>query len=337
MSTVRHVRWCGRLAAAMLCGVLAGCAGDDAPERVPAGAASPKDAVATTAVPTRSEDHPRWRSVDGLQVPRDDFGTAVIDREIWVLGGMTGERGNRVLSIEVLDTRTGHWRTSGIEMPVGLASFEVIADGPRIHVFGGFDALSRPTTFAAVLDTRTGRWRDLPAMPRARYAHTVTRYEDQVFVIGGRDDDGPVAEVDVFDLETRRWSTARAPMANARDSHDTVLTPDGLVVVGGWLDYEPTDLVDVYDPETDTWTEGPRLPQPISRAGVAFADGRIWTSYHETSFVLEPSGEWHEANALPLSRHGLGYVRVGDHLYAIGGCALNPLRDVRTVDRLALA
>lgn len=291
---------------------------------------------------TASDSLPSWEPIDGLYVPRDDFATAVVDGEIWAMGGMTGERGNRLTSIEVLDTATDEWRTSDITLPVGLASFEAVAIGPRIMAFGGFDADSAPTDFAAVLDTRTGRWTDLPPLPHARYAHSVTLHEGKIHVLGGRGPDGPVSEVDVFDPVRRTWTTSDVPMPSARDSHDTVSTPDGLLVVGGWLGDGPTDRVDLYDPDTGEWTAGPSLPVPMSRAGVAVADGRVWVSLHTTSYVLDleardTRGAWEPANALSLSRHGLGYVLVDDALYAIAGCAENPLRDVRTVDRLDLA
>ncbi len=331
-------RWRGLLATVAICAALMGCtAGPPSPAAPSAESPGTSQGEGSASEPTRSEDYPQWRAIEGLHVPRDDFGTAVVGSDIWTLGGMTGDRGNRLTSIEILDTRSGRWRTSEIEMPVGLASFETVSIGPRIYAFGGFDKRSRPTAFSGVLDTRTGRWDELPAVPHPRYAHTVTLYRGDIYVIGGTDADGVVAEVDVFDPESESWTTAKTPMANARDSHDTVATPDGLMVVGGWLDSGPTDRVDLYDPVTDTWTEGPRLPAPVSRAGVAYADGRVWVSYHELSFVLEESGEWRQANALPLSRHGLGYIEAGDFLYAIGGCALDPLRDVRTVDRLDLA
>lgn len=288
---------------------------------------------------TTSDALPTWEPVAGLAVPRDDFATAVVDGEIWAMGGMTGERGNRLTSIEVMDTGTGEWRTSDVELPVGLAAFEAVAIGPRILAFGGFDADSVPTDFAAVLDTRTGRWRDLPPLPHARYAHSVTLHEGKIYVLGGRGPDGPVSAVDVFDPVRRTWTTSDVPMPSARDSHDTVSTPDGLLAVGGWLGDGPTDRVDLYDPATGEWSAAPPLPVPMSRAGVAVADGRVWVSLHTTSYVLDVAERdaWQPANALSLSRHGLGYVVVDDALYAIAGCAVNPLRDVRTVDRLTLA
>lgn len=331
-------RGCALLLAVLLLG---GCTSGEAPD--PDGSASGPTATTSVGsdsdgVTTESDDLPRWQPIDTLEVPRDDFGTAVVGEEIWALGGMTGERGNRLVSIEVLDTRTDTWRTSGVEMPVGLASFEVVADGPRIYAFGGLDAESRATDFAAVLDTRTGRWRDLPSLPHERYAHTVTAYDGRYYVIGGRDADGAVAEVDVFDPETERWQTLAQPMPKARDSHKTAATPQGLVVAGGFRDYEDSALVHRLDPRTGKWTSLPTLPEPMSRAGLAYAEGRLWISLHESSYVIDAARprEWEPANPLTLSRHGMGFVLHDGTLYAIGGCALNPLRDVRTVDKLEL-
>ena len=284
--------------------------------------------------PAVSADLPRWEPVAGLQVPRDDFVSAVVGEEIWVLGGMTGDRGNRLDSIEVLDTRTGTWRTSPVTMPEGLASMEGAAIGRRIYVFGGLDADSRASDFAGVLDTATGRWRLLPPLPAPRYAHTVTLHDGRIYVIGGESVDGPTAQVDVFDPATTTWSTG-TPMPQARGSHDTVSADGLLYVLGGWLDGGPTDLVQTYDPATGRWGGAAPLPEPMSRGGAAVLDGRLWVSFHRFSAVLDlDTGSWSAAHPLTISRHGMGYLPAGGRLYGIGGCTETPLRDVRTVDVL---
>ena len=336
----------GRRLAAVACALTlltAGCAtgdGGSTTEPTPT-LTEPTSTVAPTdsdGITTQSDAYPTWAAVDGLETPRDDFGTAVIGTDIWVLGGMTGERGNRLLSVEILDTTTTTWTTSGIEMPVGVASFEVVTDGPLIYAFGGFDAESQATDFSAVLDTRTGRWRALPSLPHPRYAHTVTSFHGLVYVIGGRDLDGEVGEVDVFDPETERWTTLDRPMSRARDSHKTVATPDGLYVAGGQKDFVDSSLVDFFDPRTGRWRKLPDLPEPMSRAGLAYARGNLWITLHESAYVADAADPttWEEANALTLSRHGMGFVVLDGFIYSIGGCALNPLRDVRTVDRMEL-
>lgn len=277
-------------------------------------------------------DVPTWAPVDGLQVPRDDFVTAVVDGDIWVLGGMTGDRGNRLTSIEVYDQDSDVWTTSDVEVPIGLASFEGAAVGDRIFVFGGLDETSRPTDFAAVLDTSTGTWQELPALPHERYAHTVTLHDGRIHVIGGESAAGAVSEVDVFDVGSGSWSSG-TPMRRARGSHDTVSTGEGLYVLGGWWQGAPSSMVQLYDPAAGTWREAPALPEPISRGGVAALDGRLWVSFHEFGAAFDlRTGEWTPTDHPPLSRHGHGFVALDGALYAIGGCQESPLRDVRTVD-----
>jgi hypothetical protein len=277
---------------------------------------------------------PRWSPVAGLRVPRDDFGTAVVGKSIWVLGGMTGDRGTRLDSIEVLDTTRQRWRLADTRLPEALASFEAAAVGADIYVFGGLDRRTRPSDFAAVLDTSTGRWHRLPPLPTARYSHTVTLHDGVIHVIGGEGQDGPVRQVDVFDPTTESWSRG-APMPQARGSHDAVSAGEVVYVLGGWIDGEPSDVVQTYDPTTRRWAATTPLPEPVSRAGAAQVDGVVFVSLHAASYTLDlESGTWSGANPLTVPRHGLGYVAVGERVFAIGGCAESPLRDVRTVDVL---
>jgi hypothetical protein len=344
VTSERFRRGRGLVAACALTLAASGCASDAPPAPDPdATVTEPSDTSAATdsdGITTTSEVYPEWSAIDGLEIPRDDFGTAVIGSDIWVLGGMTGARGNRLLSIEVLDTTSGTWSMSDVEMPVGVASFEVVAVGPRIYAFGGFDASSQAMDFAAVLDTRTGRWRDLPPLPHARYAHTVTAFDGSFYVIGGRDVAGEMAAVDVFDPRTETWTTLDRPMprARVRDSHKTVAVPEGLLVAGGQREFQDSDQVDLLDPRTGRWTTLPDLPEPMSRAGLAYADDTLWISLHESAYVMDATKleTWEPGNALTLSRHGMGYVVHDGYLYSIAGCALNPLRDVRTVDRMKL-
>lgn len=314
--------------AAAALAVLAGACSVEQPD-APADGATKEEAAP-------APDLPEWQRLAGLEVPRDDFGTAVVGDDIWVLGGMTGDRGTRLESIEVLDTTTGEWSTSEITVPEGLASFESAAVGARIYVFGGLDVNSTATDFAAVLDTSTGRWRRLPDLPAARYAHTVTLHDGLIHVIGGEGKDGAVEQVDVFDPATETWSTG-TPMPEVRNSHDAVSTGEVIYVLGGWRDGSPSDVVQTYDPASGRWRSQQPLPEPMSRAGATYLDGRVWVSLHESAYVLQVgSEEWKPANPLTVSRHGLGYVAHDGRIFGIGGCTPSPLRDVRSVDVLEL-
>ncbi len=141
----------------------------------------------------------------------------------------------------------------------------------------------------------------------------MTVFDGLIYVIGGRDADGEVSAVDVFDPERERWTTLDQPMPRARDSHKTVATPDGLVVAGGQRDFVDSELVDIFDPRTGRWKRLPDLPEPMSRAGLAYAQGKLWISLHESAYVAEgpTPTSWEEANALHdlAARHGLRRAR----------------------------
>lgn len=277
---------------------------------------------------------PQWEPRAGLSVPRDDFASAAVGEEIWTFGGLTGDRGNRLESIEIYNTRTGRWRVSRLTLPEGLASFEGAAIGNRVFLFGGLDVQTEASDFAAVLNTSTGQWRELPPLPSPRYAHSVTLHDGLIYIIGGEGAAGVTKTVDVYDPAARTWSTG-TPMPEARGSHDTVSAGDGLYVLGGYLDGGPTDLVQTYDPATGDWGLAEPLPEPVSRAGAAVLDNRLWVSLHEFSYVLDVGGQtWSPAPPLSVPRHGLGYVPVGGSIFGIGGCTESPLRDVRSVDEL---
>ena len=320
----------------LVCGALLGlCLGACSGEQTTG--ANPQPAPSSSSAPgegTTAPALPEWEPRSGLSIPRDDFATAVIGNQIWAFGGMSGDRGSRLDTVEIYDTRTDTWRTLDKPMPEGLASFEAAAIGRKVFVFGGLDRGGGASDFSSVLDTATGRWRELPPLPVPRYAHTVTLHDGLIYVIGGDGAQGPVATVDIFDPDTGEWSTG-APMPEARGSHDAVSAGPVIYVVGGFLDSAPTDLVQTYDPAIDGWASAEPLPEPVSRAGAAMLDGRLWVSLHEFSFVLDiEAGSWSPANPLTLSRHGLGYVAVGSRIYGVGGCTETPLRDVRTVDVL---
>ncbi len=299
----------------------------------PSGDRSPGNEGA--GIPARStEGNPQWKEIEGLSVARDDFASAVVGHQVWVLGGMTGDRGNRLDSVEVLDIRSETWRTSSIRLPEPLAAFEAVALGSRIFAFGGLDGRSRASDFAGVLDTRTGRWSRLPPLPKARYAHTVTVHRGKFYVIGGIRGSRPVDQVDIYDPATQRWSTGR-PMPRARGSHDAVDVAGAIYVLGGWLGAGPTRLVQIYDPEQDRWRRGPDLPEQVTRGGATVLRGQVWVAHHEFTAVLTPGRDtWVPAAPMTVSRHGLALVTAGELLFGIGGCTEAPLRDVRTVDAL---
>src|SRR5262245_14484288 len=76
-----------------------------------------------------------------LPTPRSEIGAAVVDGQLYVLGGGIGAA---QVANEVLDLASGQWRT-GTAMPRGLNHHGVVALNGRVYVFGGSDESGRPT------------------------------------------------------------------------------------------------------------------------------------------------------------------------------------------------
>lgn len=270
-----------------------------------------------------------WATAAAIDVPRDDFGLAVVDGRLWVLGGMTGERGNKLDSVEIYDPATDSWR-KGPTMPVARSSHRSAAIGATIYSFGGSSAEDSTLQLAEALDTITGQWRQLAPMPTARFGHAVVELGGKLYTIGGHDGRQGVGVVEVYDPASDSWSSA-APLPTPRYNLQAVALDGKVYALGGWFDDRPSTLVEVYDPATDRWAAGPPMRAAMSNFGAAVYDGRIHALYHTDHQVYDPpSGRWLAGNPMPTTRHGQGVIAVGENLYAIGGCYADPQYDLTT-------
>ena len=274
-----------------------------------------------------------WVKAATLTMPRDDFGIAVVNGRIYVLGGMTGERANLLDSVEMYDPATEQWRP-GPPMPGARSSFRVAALGQVIYVVGG-SMVSRPTTSdVEALDTETGRWTVRAQMPTPRLGHAVVELAGRIYAIGGFESGRGLAAVEVYDPAGDRWTTGR-PLPTPRYNLAAVALGGRIYALGGWVADGPSRVVEIYDPMTDSWTRGPALGAPLSNFGAAILGGRIHALHHTTHQVFDPAvNRWLATTPMPTTRHGHGVVTVGDRLYAIGGCYEEPQVDLDVTEVL---
>lgn len=270
-----------------------------------------------------------WVKVAGMDMPRDDFGMAIVDGKLWVLGGMTGERGNKLDSIEIYDPATDTW-TYGPRMPVGRSSHRSVAIGRTIYSFGGSSSERSYISLADALETTTGQWRDLAPMPTARFGHAVVEVGGRIYTIGGHNGSKGVAVVEVYDPATNSWSNA-APLPTARYNLQAVVFQGKIYTLGGWFNDAPSQIVEIYDPATDSWATGPAMNAAMSNFGATVSDGRIHAMHHTDHQVFDPAANrWIAGEPMPTTRHGQGVIALGEAVYAIGGCYEDPQYDLTT-------
>src|SRR5690349_2575436 len=105
-----------------------------------------------------------WTVGPELPTPRSEIGAALVNDQIFVLGGGLGpsQRLNEVLSVS-----DGTWRTAA-PMPVGLNHHGVVAFNGLLYVFGGADEGGRPTTTSMAYDPAADAWKNLAPLPTPR-------------------------------------------------------------------------------------------------------------------------------------------------------------------------
>jgi N-acetylneuraminic acid mutarotase len=146
----------------------------------------------------------------------------------------------------------------------------LLRNGKVLVAGGAIDAENRELTSAELYDPATGRWTTTGSMHWPRAQHTATLLADgRVLVAGGLcngmtmeaacppigDPDGAIAEAEIYDPGTGKWSpTGR--MTTPRWLHTATLLASGKVLVVG-AEHAPDAILDkaeLYDPKTGTWT-----------------------------------------------------------------------------------
>ncbi len=283
--------------------------------------------------PEKAAQDTHWAKRANLEMPRDDFGTAVVDGRIYVLGGMTGERGNNLDTTEIYDPATNRW-SPGPPLTVGRSSHRAVAVGSTIYVTGGSAVERRPTDLVEALDTTTGRWRRLAPLPTPRFGHALAELDGRIYAIGGYVGGRETDAVDVYDPATDRW-TRGAPLGAARYNLAAVAVGGKIYALGGWRKDASSKTVEVYDPAAGRWSPAPDMGAAMSNFGAAVLDGRIYALRHRDLQVFDPAlNRWGAGPAMPTTRHGQGVAAVGENLYAIGGCYEDPQYDLPTVEVL---
>ncbi len=173
-------------------------------------------------------------------------------------------------------------------------------------------------------------WSQGPAVPTARTEVATAILEDELYVIGGFEENSqPTGVVEVLDLLEEEWRQVAGlptPLHHAR-----ALAIDGRVhVFGGYnaIPFQATPTHLVYDPGEDNWTQGPPLPRARGGHGAAVLDGEAYLvggvgtdgELVEQTDVYDPDNETYtQAAQLPTPRDHLGVAASEGWIHAVGG------------------
>jgi large repetitive protein len=129
-----------------------------------------------------------WRVGPSMQTRRDNFGAAVIDKKLYVMGGQTRNSNGTVIldTLEIFNPLTGQW-SSGSSMPTGRHNMMVGKINGRIQVIGGAATANGANAFMQneEYNPRSNTWRTMAALPRPRQGAAFGTIDDIFYVAGG--------------------------------------------------------------------------------------------------------------------------------------------------------
>ena len=203
-----------------------------------------------------------------------------VDGKLYVVNALIGgfPEEKPLQNVLIYDPSVDQWQTGALipESRRRGASGVVTHDG-LVYVVGG-NTRGHNSGYVPWLDEfnpKSGRWTPLDDAPHARDHFQAALINGRIYAAGGRrssyDTGNPlsltVAEVDVYDIEKRTWSTLDLPIPTQRAGTSSVGTAGKLVIVGGESDRQVSahSEVEALDLKTGRWEILPALP--VARHG----------------------------------------------------------------------
>lgn len=189
------------------------------------------------------------------------------------------------------------------------------------------------------------KFQSMDAAPHARFEGYNIVMGERMYSLGGFDADfKPISGVDVYDSQTRTWTTIEGKIPAAETHAGVAEDGSSIYFAGGYLgelgdgrEQPVTRKVWRYDTATNTWDNVAELPggrgggalvrvgRELHYFGGCLADrvtnsGAHWMlQLGKKSSGADDGGEWIRRPAMPSPRDHFSAVAVDDRIYAIGG------------------
>lgn len=225
-----------------------------------------------------------WSAGPALPRGTDNVSTVATADRVWAIGGEAGA------TLQSFDPVARTWALAPAPPAVRFAATAGVLAG-RLHVAGGWNAnnaASASLTRHDVFDPALQTWSTAAPMATARNAAGGAVIDGRLVVVGGRapgirrNDQQPLASVEVYSPATDRWETGPA-LPTARGSLAVAALAGRIYAFGG-----------------------------------EDASGAVSSAVERLDLA---TGSWSTLPAMPYSSHGLGAVTVGNSIYIMGGFA----------------
>ena len=171
------------------------------------------------------------------------------------------------------------------------------------------------------------RWKELASLPTARSGLAVAVYEDQIYAIGGKTEQGVTGILERYDVATDTWKTLSPKPTPVTDVNAAVIGGQIYVPGGRLASGKLADVLESYDPIHNSWASHAALPTAISGYALAAFEGKLyvfggWDGQNYLASVYEYTPDtdtWRTRMPMTSGRAFAGAAVAGGRIYVIGG------------------
>lgn len=219
-----------------------------------------------------------WSSGADQPIEMHHFQAVAYKGEIWVMGAFTGPfpKEEPIAFIHVYNPATDTWRTAG-RLPEGRhrGAAGVVVRNDKFYLLCGNELghFTGHNRWFDEFDPATGEWKQLPDAPHTRDHFQAAIIDGKLYAAGGRNSshmtghvmDQTIAEVDVYDFATGKWTSlpAKANLPTLRAGTTVITEGDRLIVLGGesMAHVAAHSEVEAYDVSEGRWISLPPMLQ----------------------------------------------------------------------------
>jgi len=234
------------------------------------------DAEEPRVVYAYDPDEDTWSELAPLPEGLNHTAAAVLEGNLYVIGGYRGSSSRGIDAVHVLALSGGEWQV-GPPLPTPRGALAAAVLNGRIHAIGGVDAEGRRSGAHEIFDPIEGRWSQAADLPTPRDHLAAAVVGGEIVVLAGRNAVSAVlTATEIYDPATDTWRTG-APVPTGRSGVAAAVLGARVYLFGGEM-FDPRSTFDAaerYDPAADLWEVLPPMPTARHGLGAAALDGRI--------------------------------------------------------------
>lgn len=256
-----------------------------------------------------------WRVLKDMPTKRSDMSATTVGEAVYLVGGCIGDQ---------------EWSASA-----------------SMYLCSGATGKTEKYLLA------TNTYETLADAPRTRYRHAAAAIGSQLYLFGGCDiADNLIAQVDVLDTLTGKWSTLEMPMPNPTSDNTAFVFGNKIYAIGGYNrpDYLASQSMQIFDPTKSgsaQWSQGSKLVKGRGDMAATVVDGSayIFGGFHDSNWsaplaslesldLSAAAAAWTTRATAKVGRGDFAMVGFNHVLHIVGGESKNeagesvPLMDV---------